>query len=401
VTVVAMDGSPRKYSRRLSWSVPPSPLALLVEEKIARGTALLDLTSSNPTRASLPYSETLLSALTHPEGLVYQPDPAGVPVARAAIAGYYAERGHTVDPEHLVLTASTSEAYAWLFKLLCDPGDAVLVPQPSYPLFDYLAALESVLLRPYHLGFDGHWYLDVAELERVSEGAKAALLVHPNNPTGSFLSRAEWEALVALAQARGFALVVDEVFSDFVFTTGGDRLDSTVNETRVLTFTLSGLSKVVGLPQLKLGWIHVGGPAAEVVESLARLELIADTYLSVSTPVALATPQLLAERSQWAGPIARRTADNLALVAAAVEGSPVSLLPVSGGWYAMLRLPRTQSDEDWAMTLVERDGVLVQPGYFYDVPLEACLIISLLTPPEILKEGLERLLRRVEADAGC
>ena len=395
-----MDGSSRRYSRRLSWSVPLSPLALLVEEKIARGVVLLDLTSSNPTRASLPYSETLLSALTHPAGLVYQPDPAGVPAARAAIAGYYAERGYAVDPEHLVLTASTSEAYAWLFKLLCDPGDAVLVPQPSYPLFDYLAALESVLLRPYPLGFDGHWYLDVAELERVSGGARAALLVHPNNPTGSFLSRTEWEALVALAEVRGLALVVDEVFSDFGFTTSDDRLDSTVSETRVLTFTLSGLSKVVGLPQLKLGWIHVGGPTVEVEEALARLELVADTYLSVSTPVALATPRLLAERRQLAGPIARRTADNLALVAAAVQDSPVSLLPVSGGWYAMLRLPRTQSDEAWALTLVERDGVLVQPGYFYDVPLEACLVISLLTPPEILKEGLGRLLRRVEMDAG-
>jgi alanine-synthesizing transaminase len=392
-----MDSPSRRYSRRLPWSVPPSPLALLVEGEIARGAVLLDLTSSNPTRASLPYPETLLSALTHPAGLVYQPDPAGVPAARAAIAGYYAERGHAVDPEHLVLTASTSEAYAWLFKLLCDPGDAVLVPAPSYPLFDYLGALECVLLRPYPLGFDGHWYLDVAELGRVSDGAKAALLVHPNNPTGSFLSRTEWEALVPLAEARGLALVVDEVFSDFVLTSGGDRLDSTVSEKRVLTFTLSGLSKVVGLPQLKLGWIHVGGPAVAVAEALARLELIADTYLSVSTPVALATPQLLGERERLAAPIAERTAGNLVRMAEAVRDSPVSLLPVAGGWYAMLRLPRTRSDEDWAMTLVARDGVLVQPGYFYDVPLEACLIISLLTPPEILKEGLGRLVRRVEA----
>ncbi|HEX2569700.1 MAG TPA: pyridoxal phosphate-dependent aminotransferase [Polyangia bacterium] len=396
-----MDGTSRRYSRRLSWSVPPSPLSLLVEEEIARGNVLLDLTSSNPTRAGLPYSSTLLSALTHPEGLIYRPDPSGLPVARAAIARYYAERGHAVDPEHLVLTASTSEAYAWVFKLLCDPGDTVLVPQPSYPLFDYLAALECVSLRPYHLGFDGHWYLDEAELDRVAEGAKAALLVHPNNPTGSFLSRAEWEALVTRAGARGFALVVDEVFSDFVLTPGGDRLDSTVSEARVLTFTLSGLSKVVGLPQLKLGWIHVGGPAAEVREALARLELIADTYLSVSTPVALAAPSLLAEWRQLAEPLVRRTAGNLALIAAAVAGSPVSLLPVAGGWYAMLRLPRTRSDEEWAMTLVRRDGVLVQPGYFYDVPIEACLVISLLTPPEILKEGLDRLRRRVETDAGA
>ncbi len=380
------------FSHRLAWHAPENALARAVAARRAAGLPLADLTEGNPTRAGLAYPPALADALADPRALAYSPAPRGLAEAREAVAAYYGGRGLAVDEERLLLTASTSEAYGFLFKLLADPGDALAAPQPSYPLFDYLAALESVTLAPYRLRFDGAWWLDVDDLARaVGPQTRAILLVHPNNPTGSFLKRDEREALVALAEARGLALIVDEVFGDYPFASDPARVPSFVDEERVLTFVLSGLSKVAGLPQLKLGWIHVGGPEAVRAAAEARLELIADTYLSVGAPVQHAAPSLLAHGAQVRAAIAGRTAASLAAARAAVAGTAVEVLAVEGGWYATLRVPRIRSEEQWTLDLVAA-GVLVQPGYFFDFPEEAYLVVSLLTPPPVLAEGLRAVV---------
>lgn len=386
------------FSRRLPWHGTVNAMARLLDARRGAGAQLLDLTSSNPTDVGLPHPKEILGALAQPGALAYRPDPLGAEAARAAVASYYAARGQAVDPDRLVLCASTSEAYSWLFKLLCDPGDAVLAPTPSYPLFDYLAALDGVEVAPYALAFEDRWHFDphaVADAMARTPRARAVLVVHPNNPTGSFLSREEAASLVALAAARDLALIVDEVFADYAFAEDPARRPGFVDERGALTFVLSGLSKVVGLPQLKLGWIHVGGPPALAEAALARLELVADTYLSVSTPIALATPRLLGLREQLGGAIATRVSSNLELVRHLVAGSPASVVPVEGGWYVTLRLPRTRTDEAWALALLDEDDVVVQPGYFYDLPLEGCVVVSLLTAPAVLAEGIARLVRRV------
>ena len=389
-----------KLSSRLAWGVPPNAIARRLDDRRARGEPLFDLTQSNPTDAGIAYPasifEGLRAALAGDAALRYRPDPQGDLAARRAIADYYAARGEHVDPARLLLTASTSEAYAWLFKLLCDPGDAVLVPSPSYPLFEYLGALESVSLAPYTLGFDGHWFLDeraLAETLARTPRARAILCVHPNNPTGSFLSSREIDALVTLAHGHRLPLICDEVFLDYAFAERDPDARSLLREIRVPIFCLSGLSKVVGLPQVKLGWIHVGGPGAE--EALARLELIADTYLSVSAPAQLAAPSLLAHAREIQSTISSRTRANLARLDALIADTAITRLPVAGGWYATLRLPNTQNDEAWTLALLDA-GVVVQPGYFYDFEDECVIVVSLLTPEAIFDEGIARLRSLVD-----
>ncbi|MSP63480.1 MAG: pyridoxal phosphate-dependent aminotransferase [Myxococcales bacterium] len=385
-------------SSRLDWGRAENALSRRHAMLQASGAPILDLTLSNPTRAGIPYpAQAIAAALADPRAILYQPAPQGLPEARQAIADYYASRGHPIDPERLLLTASTSEAYAFLFKLLADPDDEALVPHPSYPLFDFLAALESVRLRPYRLAYDGAWYLDADDLRRaLSPRTRALLLCNPNNPTGSFLKRDELATLIAIASEHDLPLIADEVFSDYAFAPDKARVETLVAVNDVLTFSLSGLSKVVGLPQLKLGWIHVGGPPAEAAAALARLELIADTYLSVAAPVQHAAARLLDLRPTVGRAIALRVTANHRAVAAAVavRGSAVDLLHAEGGWYATLRLPRIRSDEEWAIDLLDRDHLLVQPGYFFDFAEEAHLVVSLLTPPEILAEGIARLVAR-------
>ncbi len=387
------------FSSRLDWSVEANALSRAVDERRASGAPILDLTASNPTAAGLPYpAAEITAALGDERSVHYTPDPCGLVEARRAVSAYYGERGHTVDPERLVLTASTSEAYGWLFKLLADPGDELLVPHPSYPLFDFLAALESVRLRPYTLGFDSAWHLDLAAVRAaIGPRSRAILLVNPNNPTGSFIRREELSALATLAVEHDLALISDEVFSDYAFAPDAERVETLVDEERALTFCLSGLSKVVGLPQLKLGWICVAGPPAARAAALQRLELIADTYLSVGAPVQHAAARLLGLRSTVGAAIAGRTRASLAAAAAAVRGTALGLLPVEGGWTATLRMPATRTDEAWAIDLLRQDGVLTQPGYFYDFPFEdrAYLVVSLLTPPELLAEGIARIAARV------
>lgn len=405
-----------EFSDRLPWSTAPNRLSLAVAHRRDAGGALLDLTVSNPTRA-LPelYPPQVLAALTDARGLRYEPSAQGDLAARQSIAAYYAARGIPIRAEHLCLCASTSEAYTWLFQLLCSPGQGVLFPQPSYPLLEFLAGLSAVRLRPYPLeyegGASGRWWLGIQALRAAcTDDVRMVVVVSPNNPTGSFLRESELAALCSLCRERGLALVVDEVFSDYDLLPQAAPAISAdppvrsvlsavlaLGEQAPLCFVLSGLSKVVGLPQLKLGWIHVGGPERLRQPAQDRLELIADTFLSVGTPVQLAAPQLLSWQPRVSSAITARLRQNLTVLAAAVHDTACQLLTVEGGWYAVLRLPRLLSEEDWALRLLAEDDVLIHPGYFYDFATEAYVVLSLLTETAVLQEGARRLVRRVAA----
>lgn len=385
------------FSTRTQWDRGTNRLARALEARRRAGAVLHDLTESNPTAAGLHYPDDLLDALTDPAALRYAPDPRGLRLAREAVAADYARRGFELSAERLLLTASTSEAYAFLFKLLCDPGDVVLVPRPSYPLFEYLAQLEALRVERYTLAYDGEWHFDLPALEAsLPARTRALVLVNPNNPTGSYLKRDEAERLFALCAARGLALVSDEVFADYAFAPDPRRLASLARDGPALCFSLGGLSKSCGLPQLKLGWIAVSGPPALRDEALARLEIVADTYLSVSTPVQHAAPRLLARLSELQAPIAERVTRNLAQLRGALErSSPATLLGVEGGWYAVLRVPATVSEEERVVRLVEEQGVLVHPGFFFDFPHEAFLVLSLLTPEEVFAAGVAAVLAQL------
>lgn len=379
-------------SARTAHHDAPNALATAVAKVRAEGHALLDLTTSNPTTAGIPYDEaTILRALADPRGLRYEPEALGLPSARAAAAK---EAG--VDPSRVAITASTSEAYAVLFKLLCDPGDEVLVPAPSYPLFDFLAAFENVTVRRYPLGYGGGWHVDLGALAaQIGPRTRAIVIVNPNNPTGSYLGEDELDAMLDM----GLPIVSDEVFARYPL--GGaippGRVESVVGADRGLVFALSGLSKLAALPQMKLGWIAASGEAARVREAMARLELVLDAYLSVATPVQHALPALLAARSRTTDAIAARTKRNLAVLRDAANGSAATVLDAEGGWYAIVRVPETRTDEEWAIELAERDHVHVHPGFFFEMHRGAHLVLSLLTPEEVFAEGVRRLLARVAA----
>jgi hypothetical protein len=379
------------FSGRLNWSQQPNRLSALLEKKRQAGTTVLDLTESNPTRVGLDYPQAeILAALADANALRYHPAPRGIDSARDAVAAYYRDRGTPISVGDVLLTASTSEAYAYLFKLLTNPGDEILAPRPSYPLFEFLAALESVQIRQYPLRYDGVWHVDFAALERaITPRTQAIVVVNPNNPTGSFLKRAELDVLDSLAAERGLAVLSDEVFRDYGFADEADRVSTLAGERRALTFSMSGLSKIAGLPQMKLGWIVAGGPRR--AEALDALELIADTYLSVSTPVQVALPRLLRLSGGILDQIRARTALNLARLDESVHGSAATLLRTEGGWYAVLQVPRTRTEEEWTLKLLEESDVLVQPGFFFDFESEAFLVLSLLPEPAAFAEGIGRL----------
>ena len=372
------------FASRLPAQIEPSPLARLIARKREEG--LLDLTESNPTRAGIVYpEEAILAGFQDRRALVYDPESLGLPAARAFVADL-----HGVGADRVMLTASTSEAYSWLFKLLCDPGDEVLVPQPSYPLFELLAKLESVTVRHYPLRYHEGWFIDVDALRgAINERTRAIVVVNPNNPTGHFVKPEERVWLEELAARHGLALISDEVFAN------PGHGASLIQNREALTFTLNGLSKMVGMPQMKLGWMVLSGPAEQQAAAYARLELIADTYLSVGTPVQYALPALLGARELVQGQIRERLEANLAWLRATLAGSTAestaSLLDVEGGWYAILRVPQTWSEEEWVRRLLEEQAVLVQPGYFYDFATEAYLVLSLLTPPSTFREGVRRM----------
>jgi hypothetical protein len=316
-----------------------------------------------------------------------------LPSARAAVAGDHRRRGVAVDPDHIVLTSSTSEAYAWLFKLLCNPGECVLVPRPSYPLFEHLTMLEGVRAEPYELEYHRRWEIDVGSLGHVPSDAKALLVVSPNNPTGSYVTAAEFEQLWAICRDRRLALVVDEVFADYPLDTT-QPLTDIATRSDVLSFTLAGLSKSVGLPQVKLAWIVAGGPAAARDAALSALEVIADSFLSVGTPVQLAAPDLLRGGAAVRTAIQQRTRQNLdRLRATAREFPGCEVLPVEGGWSAVVRVPATRSEEQLVLSLIERERILVHPGYFFDFPREAYIVVSLLPPESTFADGAMRTLR--------
>jgi alanine-synthesizing transaminase len=381
------------FSSRLEWDAQPNPLSALLAEKRRQGAPILDLTESNPTRAGLNYAAgELLSALADSRALRYDPDPRGLLSAREAVSEHYARRGVEVPAARILLTASTSEAYSYLFKLLTDPGDEILVPRPSYPLFDYLSAMESITVRPYPLRYDGVWHIDLPALANaITTRTRAIVVVNPNNPTGSYLKRPEWERL----QTFGLPILSDEVFSDFAFLPDSQRIPTLAGQNNVLTFSMSGLSKIAGLPQMKLGWIVASGP--DHPAALDGLEWIADTYLSVSTPIQLALPRLLTAAQPVQDQIRFQTRSNLEhlrenLLAAA---SPCRCLDIEGGWYAILEVPRIRTEEEWVLQLLAEKDVLVQPGFFYDFESEAFLVLSLLTPPTIFIEGLRRILESI------
>jgi aspartate/methionine/tyrosine aminotransferase len=381
------------FSRRLPASIEPNRISRALDA--ARGRPLIDLTESNPTAVGLAYPEAeILAALADPRALRYQPTPRGLDEARAAAAGWYARLGCAVDPARIWLTASTSEAYSLLFKLLCDPGDRVLVPAPSYPLFDLLAGLDAVATAPYPLRYQAGWYLDADEVARaVDARTRAILIVNPNNPTGSFVKTEQSAALEKLCAERGLALISDEVFADYARGPDPARAATLAGCERSLTFCLSGLSKPAGLPQLKLGWLHVGGPPELVAAAEARLELIADSYLSVGAPVQHAAARLIAAGAGIAAQLRARTERNRARLAAAVRGTALALLASEGGWYAVLRAPRTRTEEEWTLALLD-DGVVVQPGFFFDFEEEAYLVVSLIVDEERFAEGVRRIVAR-------
>jgi alanine-synthesizing transaminase len=385
------------WSSRLHWDLAPNRLSQLLNEKRAGGAPILDLTESNPTAAGLDYpSDAILSALADSRSLRYEPAAAGMPSARAAVSEYYSGRAavRPVSPDRILLAASTSEAYAFVFKLLADPGDVVLVPSPSYPLFDYLAALDAVRVIQYPLVYHGAWTIDFDALARsITSRSRAIVLVNPNNPTGSFLKQRELNPLLALCREHNLALISDEVFADYGFDDEAPLVRTLTGIDEVLTFCLSGLSKVAGLPQLKLGWIVTGGPVGHREEAFERLELIADTYLSLSAPVQWAAPALLGLRGQLQKQILERVRSNRAYLASQIgAASPWNLLATEGGWYAILEAPRIQSEEDWVLNLLIEDNVLVQPGFFFDFEREAFLVLSLLTTEEVFREGVRRIL---------
>jgi hypothetical protein len=390
------------FASRTNWLLNPNRLTREIEELRRKGIPLLDLTESNPTRCGFVFDQAaILAALADPRALSYAPDPRGLLGARQAVAGYYAERGITLDPEQIYLTTSTSEAYSYVFRLLADPGDTILVPQPSYPLFDFLAGLNDVRVVPYPLIYDQGWQIDLPTLEnRLDARARAILVVHPNNPTGSFVRRHELAELLAVCQRRDMALVADEVFADYSLAPDPARVASHAAVTEALTFTLSGLSKISALPQMKLAWVVVNGPSQLLRSGLARLEIIADTFLSLSAPLALALPRLLETRRILQPQIRERLLSNLqSLDARLAVSQPVTRLGVEGGWYAVLRLPSIRTDEEWAIELARRDGVLVHPGHFFDFSSEGHLVVSLLTEQEVFDEGLARILARVASAA--
>ena len=386
------------FSSRVPSALGPNRIAAAVSALRAAGAPIIDLTASNPTTSGIGYPADLLTALSCPDALVYAPDPHGLPTARDAIAADYARRGDAVDPSRIVLTASTSEAYSALFKILCDPGDEVLVPCPSYPLFEHLLGLDAVKGVPYALDGHGDWAIDIDSVERaLTPRTKAILLVSPNNPTGSYVTRDELERLLAFARGRSLAILADEVFVDYALDPGAaSRRARFVGATDGLVCSLGGLSKSVGLPQVKLAWMALAGAPRLVDEALARLELVCDTYLSVSTLVQRAAPDLLERGAVVRERILARVRANLARLRSLAATVPsCRVLPVAGGWYAVLQVPSIWPEETLVLDLLMKAHVFVHPGYFFDFPREAYLVVSLLPREEEVGDGLGRLLGHI------
>ena len=386
------------FSHRTNWKLAPNRFTQALEMVRASGSPVFDLTLSNPTRAGLRYDEaSILSALASPRALDYDPQARGLQEARRAVASYYRDQHGLAsrDAEQMVLTTSTSEGYSYVFRLLCNPGDELLVPKPSYPLFEFLADLEDVKLVPYPLIYDHGWQMDFPSLvQAVTARTRGVVIVHPNNPTGSYVQAHETESLNAFCREHRLALIVDEVFLDYPHD--GTSRQSFAGNCDVLTFTLSGLSKISALPQVKVAWVVASGPESEATEAMARLEVIADTYLSVNAPIQWATPVLLEQRKTIQKQLMGRVLANLNNLDRQLAGQKTcQRLRVEGGWYAILRVPVTKSDEDLAIELLREKSVVVHPGHFYDFPSDGYLVLSLITPEAEFAEGVRRALAMV------
>ena len=388
------------FSKRTEWKLQPNRYTEASERFRAEGKIAIDLTASNPTRVGLDYaSEIILESLAAPESLQYRPEAKGLLSARKAVAAYYHSLGAEVSTQQILLTTSTSEAYAFLFRLLCDAGDEILVPAPSYPLFQFLADLQDVKLVPYSLLYDHGWQMDLRGLEqKLTPRSRAALIVHPNNPTGSFIKPKEMRALNWLCARRQMAVIADEVFLDFPLD-GPPRRTSAENA-GALTFTLSGLSKIAGLPQMKASWLVTSGPEALAAEAMARLDVIADTFLSMNTPVQLALPILLDQRRVFQHQLQVRLRANLKeLDRQLAQQTLIERLDVEGGWYVILRVPVTRSDEDLAIELLEKQAILVHPGHFFDFQSDGYLVLSMLPQREEFRKGIEKILSHFQIGA--
>ncbi len=386
------------FSRRTDWPLAPNAFTRALEQVRASGKGILDLTVSNPTEAGVQLDpDIVLGALANPDAMRYEPQPRGLLEARKAVCRYYRE-SHDIsdlDPERLVLTTSTSEAYSYVFRLLCNPGDEILVPKPSYPLFEFLADLSDVRLVPYPLIYDHGWQIDLDSLYKAATSqTRAVILVHPNNPTGSYVSMEERSALNTLCSSHDLALIADEVFLDYAHD--GRPRPSFVSNRDTLTFTLSGLSKISALPQMKLAWVVTSGPSPLVALAEARLEIIADTFLSMNAPVQLAASILLDQRKQVQPVLLDRVRLNLRELDRQLAATPsCTRLDVEGGWYAVVRVPALRSDEGLAIDLLRSEAVVVHPGHFYDFPNDGYLVLSLITEPGVFREGIKRMLRMI------
>jgi len=397
------------FSDRTGWRLTRNRLTDALEEAKVQAVQVqrrvLDLTLSNPTRAGLHYDEPkILQSLASQHAMDYDPQPKGLLAAREAVADYYrASQSITaLDPEHLILTTSTSEGYSFVFRLLCNPGDELLVPKPSYPLFEFLADLQDVKLVPYPLIYDHGWQMDFPSLEKaVTQRTKGVVVVHPNNPTGSYVSKNERDLLNGFCNRHELAIISDEVFLDYALDSS-PRQSFAANQ-EVLTFTLSGISKICALPQMKVAWVATSGPSRDVEPALARLEIIADTFLSMNAPIQWATPALLAERKPIQQQLKDRVRTNLAGLDRQLDQQlsgqkSCERLHVEAGWYAVLRVPVTQTDEDLAIRLLRERSVLAHPGHFYDFPSEGYLVLSLIAPEDEFQEGIERILELMIVD---
>ncbi|HEX7287759.1 MAG TPA: pyridoxal phosphate-dependent aminotransferase [Candidatus Angelobacter sp.] len=383
------------FAERTQWNLKTNRLSESLARLRAAGGQMLDLTASNPTECGFKYDgSAILKAFISPASLKYHPDPRGLTQARQAVCDYYGGRGEEVGLQDLVLTTSTSEAYSFAFRLLCNPGDEVLVPRPSYPLFDFLAEIQDVTLVRYPLFYDHGWHMDLHALEKaITERTRGVIVVHPNNPTGHFVKPEERSRINEICSAHGLAIIADEVFLDFAL--GEKNAASFVVNQASLTLTMSGLSKISGLPQMKVAWLAVSGPEPAKREALARLEVIADTYLSMNAPVQIALPALLAQRHAFQQQLMARVRTNLQELDRQIsEQTQCSRLEVEGGWYAVLRVPATRTDEELALALLEDEGIYVHPGHFYDLP-EGYVVVSLITPEREFALGMERILAAV------
>jgi alanine-synthesizing transaminase len=389
-----------RFSLRTGWNTEESELARAHRLRAQADLPIADLTASNPTRCGFDYGQALLSVLADPQALDYDPQPGGSLSARRAVCGYYADHGVSVDPDQVVLTTSTSEAYSYLFRLLCDPESEIVVPQPGYPLFDYLATLDDVRLKAAPLVYDHGWQIDPEGFRRaITAGTRAIVLVHPNNPTGHFTKPWEVAELAQICKERDLALIVDEVFLDYGMDAGGRSFASGFDGVLegVPVFVVSGLSKIAGLPQMKAAWIVATGPARM---AMGRLEVIADTFLSINAPVQCALPRWIAGRGGIQGQIRERVAKNLAELDRQLGGLPdVSRFKAEGGWYATLRIPALQPDDQTALALLAR-GVWVHPGYFFGMADSGWLVISLLTPVQEFSAGVTILINYLGKNQG-